>query len=33
MRSGAIVADGPPRDLMNDHADETVRALMEHAAS
>lgn len=29
MRSGSIVADGPPRDLMNDHPDETVRALMD----
>lgn len=29
MRSGAIVADGPPRELMNGHPDETVRALMD----
>jgi len=29
MRSGSIVADGQPRDLLNDHPDETVRALMD----
>lgn len=29
MRAGTIVADGPPRNLMNDHPDETVRALMD----
>jgi osmoprotectant transport system ATP-binding protein len=29
MRSGSIVADGSPRDLMNDHPDERVRALMD----
>jgi osmoprotectant transport system ATP-binding protein len=29
MRSGSIVADGPPRDLMSDCPDETVRALMD----
>jgi len=29
MRSGSIVADGTPRELMNDHPDETVRALMD----
>jgi osmoprotectant transport system ATP-binding protein len=29
MRAGTIVADGTPRELMNEHPDEAVRALME----
>jgi osmoprotectant transport system ATP-binding protein len=29
MRGGSIVADGTPRELMNDHRDEAVRALMD----
>ena len=29
MRSGDIVADGTPRELMNDHRDAAVRALMD----
>lgn len=29
LRGGAIVADGTPRELMNRHADPTVRALMD----
>jgi osmoprotectant transport system ATP-binding protein len=29
MRAGTIVADGTPRDLMNNHHDEAVRALMD----
>jgi osmoprotectant transport system ATP-binding protein len=29
MRAGTIVADGTPRELMNDHEDEAVRALMD----
>jgi osmoprotectant transport system ATP-binding protein len=29
MRAGTIVADGTPRELMNDHADPAVRALMD----
>jgi osmoprotectant transport system ATP-binding protein len=29
MRNGAIVADGTPRELMNNHADSAVRALMD----
>ena len=29
MRSGAIVADGTPRELMNAHPDEGVRALLD----
>jgi osmoprotectant transport system ATP-binding protein len=29
MRSGRIVADGTPRELLEGHPDEDVRALME----
>ncbi|HEX5046592.1 MAG TPA: ATP-binding cassette domain-containing protein [Gammaproteobacteria bacterium] len=29
MRAGTIVADGTPRELMNDHTDPAVRALMD----
>jgi osmoprotectant transport system ATP-binding protein len=29
MRAGAIVADGTPRELMNDRGDDAVRALMD----
>jgi osmoprotectant transport system ATP-binding protein len=29
MRGGTIVADGTPRDLMNDHHDDAVRTLMD----
>jgi osmoprotectant transport system ATP-binding protein len=29
LRAGSIVADGTPRELMNDHADAAVRALMD----
>jgi osmoprotectant transport system ATP-binding protein len=29
MRTGTIVADGTPRELMNDHPDAAVRALMD----
>ena len=29
LRAGTIVADGTPRELMNDHADAAVRALMD----
>jgi osmoprotectant transport system ATP-binding protein len=29
LRAGEIVADGTPRELMNEHRDPTVRALME----
>jgi osmoprotectant transport system ATP-binding protein len=29
LRDGAIVADGTPRELMNDHTDAAVRALMD----
>ncbi|HJR71783.1 MAG TPA: ATP-binding cassette domain-containing protein [Gammaproteobacteria bacterium] len=29
MRGGAIVADGTPRELMNNHRDEAVRAMMD----
>ena len=29
MRDGAIVADGTPRELMNEHADADVRALLD----
>jgi len=29
MRSGSIVADGAPSELMNDHPEEAVRALMD----
>jgi osmoprotectant transport system ATP-binding protein len=29
LRAGAIVADGTPRELMNEHADPAVRSLMD----
>lgn len=29
MRAGEIVADGPPRELLNDHPDREVRTLMD----
>jgi osmoprotectant transport system ATP-binding protein len=29
MRAGEVVADGPPRELLNDHPDSEVRSLMD----
>ena len=29
MTAGEIVADGPPRELLNDHPDREVRTLMD----
>lgn len=29
MRHGVVIADGPPQDLLADHADPTVRAMMD----